>query len=187
MLNLRSCLALAAIWLVSCSTTEPLGSTGYPAENWTVVNRDTGEPIPDAWISIRYFRTYPGLGDSQTVCIRAESFKADGNSHFKLPPEIRDTVMSKTAAKLGYTMPIGRINDPTKREVYLVPFTGTQDEVFYNALRESQPSQCHSDDDKVRELPKRKYFFGASGETGRPWQRRSNVQSQPVQERHQGI
>lgn len=95
-----------------------------------VVEAETGKPIPNAVVAIRFERGNTGHGSPH--CFRSKAVEADGQGRFKFPPWAQDNTRADatfgqvTAYKAGYAVPWRWIEvHQATRSILGIPFSDT--------------------------------------------------------------
>lgn len=115
--------------------------------NGQVLDKETKEPVADAFVVVLWNGQASSLVHSQLVCIHAESARSDSQGNFRVKGWIRlanimlvsDIEPSIRAYKVGYGE-----DSRAKKMLYLAPFTGNREARFEFLKRMVSGTSCDS-------------------------------------------
>jgi hypothetical protein len=125
------------------------GTVGLPI-NGTVIDVDK-TPIAGAMVVAFWIGSITAIVDSQSTCYHVEVTVSDEDGHYRIPGWVGGfefgltrNYVSLTAYKPGY---IEARNRQKKRELIMIPFTGTREERF-SYLKDMASTRCSSNEHK---------------------------------------
>jgi hypothetical protein len=136
-----------------------IGTSGAAEERWTIVDRETKRPIPNAWVTVHFNEDVTQFFITRTICVATKTLIADENGQVHFAPGPRGSSPTIIPRKEGFHGPVGVREDAQRREVYLVPIERTGGDPYQTALQGAIRSACYQAEMDKMELARRKHFL----------------------------